>query len=228
MPFHTVHGVLKARTLKWFAIPFSSEMWELDYKESWALKNWCFWTVVLEKILESPLDCKEIKAVNPKGNQSRIFIGRTDAEAEIPLLWPPDSKNWLIGKDPDSGKDWRQEKGMAEDEMVVWHHWLWWTWVWASSRSWWLTGKPAVLQSMGPQIVRHNWATELNWTEMSDYKSMLSPNFSHPPSPAVSISPFSMSASLYCPANGFISTIFLDPILDSLSLILCPAPGVKC
>jgi len=83
-------------------------MWELDYKESWTLKNWCFWTVVLEKTLESPLACKEIQPVQPKGNQSWIFIGRTDAEAEAPILWPPDVKNWLIGKDPDAGKDWRQ------------------------------------------------------------------------------------------------------------------------
>ena len=99
-------------------------MWELDYKESWALKNWCFWTVVLEETLESPLDCEEIKSVHPKGNQSCIFIGRTDAEAETPILWPPDTKKWLIGKDPDAGKDWRQEKGTTEDEMVGWHHWL--------------------------------------------------------------------------------------------------------
>ena len=100
-------------------------MWELDYKESWAQKNWCFWTVVLEKTLESPLDCKEIQPVHPKGNQSWVFIGRTDAEAETPILWPSDAKNWLIGKDPDAGKDWRQEeKGMTEDEMVGWHHWL--------------------------------------------------------------------------------------------------------
>ena len=100
-------------------------MWELDYKESWALKNWCFWTVILEKNLESPLDCKEIQPVNPKGNQSWIFIGRTDAEAETPILWPADVKNWLIWKNPDAGKDWRQEeKGMTEDEMVEWHHCL--------------------------------------------------------------------------------------------------------
>ena len=92
-------------------------MWELEYKESWALKNWCFWTVVLEKTLESPLDCKKIQPVNPKGNQSWIFIERTDAEAEAPILWPPDVKNWLIGNEPDAGKDWRQEKkGMTEDE----------------------------------------------------------------------------------------------------------------
>ena len=96
--------------------------WELDYKESWALKNWCFWTVVL-KTLESPLDCKEIQPVHPKGDQSWIFIGRTDAEAETPIFWPPDGKSWLIGKDPDAGKDWRQEKkGTTEDEMAGWHH----------------------------------------------------------------------------------------------------------
>ena len=88
------------------------------------LKNWCFCTVVLKRTLESPLDCKEIQPVPPKGNQSWIFIGRTDVEAETPILWPPDAKNWLLGKDPDSGKDWRQEKGMTEDEMVGWHQWL--------------------------------------------------------------------------------------------------------
>ena len=94
-------------------------MWELDHKESWVLKNWCFWNVVLEKSLESPLDCKEIQTVNPKGNQSWIFIERTDAEAETPILWPPDVKSWLIGKDPDAGEDWGQEeKGMTEDEVV--------------------------------------------------------------------------------------------------------------
>ena len=100
-------------------------MWELNYKEGWALKNWCFWTVMLEKTFESPLDGKEIKSVNPKGNQSWIFIGRTDTEAEAPIHWPPEAKNWLIGKDPDAGKDWRQEeKGMTEDEMIGWHHQL--------------------------------------------------------------------------------------------------------
>ena len=98
-------------------------MWELDHKEDWVPKNWCFWTVVLGKTLESPLDCKEIQPLHPKGNQSWIFIGRTDAEAEAPILWPPDVKNWLTGKDPDAGKDWRQkEKQTTEDEMVAWHH----------------------------------------------------------------------------------------------------------
>ena len=98
-------------------------MWELDRKEDWVLKNWCFWTVVLVKTLESPLDCKEIKSINPKGNQPWICIGRTDAEALI--VWSPDAKSWLIEKDPGAGKDWRQEeKGTTEDEMVGWHHWL--------------------------------------------------------------------------------------------------------
>ena len=100
-------------------------MWELDYKESWALKNWCFWTVVLERTLESPMDCKEIKPVDPKGNQPWIFIGKTDAKAETPLLWLHDEKNRLIKKVPDVGKDWRlEEKGTTEDEVVGWHHWL--------------------------------------------------------------------------------------------------------
>ena len=119
-----------------------------------------FWTVVLEKTLESPLDCKEIQPIHPKGNQSWRFIGRTDAEAEAPIPWPPDSKNWLIWEDPDAGKDWRREKGTTEDEMAGWHHWqmdmslnkLWETG----------TGRPGVLQSMGSQRVGHDWATELN------------------------------------------------------------------
>ena len=101
------------------------QMWELDHKEGWVLKNWCFWTVVLEKTLESPLDCKEIKPVSPHGNQLWISIGRTDAKAEAPVLWPCDVKRQLIGKDADAGQDWRQEeKGTIEDEMVEWHHWL--------------------------------------------------------------------------------------------------------
>ena len=101
------------------------QMWELDHKESWMPENWCFWTVVLEKTLKSPLDCKEIKPVYPKGNQSWIFIGRTDVAAEAPILWPPDVKSQPIRKDPDAGKDWRQEeKGTTEDKMVGWHHQL--------------------------------------------------------------------------------------------------------
>ena len=137
-------------------------MWELDQKENWALKNWCFWTVVLEKTLKSPLDCKEIKPVNPKRNQSWIFIGRIDAEAEAPIIWLSDAKRWLIWQDPEAGKGWRQEeKGMTEDGWMASP--TQWTWVWASSGSWWWTGKPGVLQSMGSQRVRHNCETELNW-----------------------------------------------------------------
>ena len=137
-------------------------MWELDYKESWKPDNWCFWTVVLGKTLENPWDCKEIKLVNLKGNQSWIFIGRTDAEAKTAILWPPDVKNRLIRKDPDAGKDWRQEeKGMTEDEVVGCHHRLDGR-VWASSGSWWWIGKPNVLHSMGSQSVGHDWVTEVN------------------------------------------------------------------
>ena len=137
-------------------------MWELDYKENWALKNWCFWTVVLEKTLESPLDCKEIQPVHPERDQSWVFIGRTDAEAETPILWSPGVKNWLIRKDPDAGKDWRQEeKGRGWDGWIV--SLIWWTWVWVGSVNWWWTGKPGVLQSMGSQRVGHDWwLTELN------------------------------------------------------------------
>ena len=134
-------------------------MWELDCKESWAPKNWCFWAVVLKKTLESPLDCKEIQPVHPKGNQSWIFIGRTDAEAETPIFWPPDAKSWLIWKDPDAGNDWRQEKkGMTEDEMVGSHDmsrtWsntcpTWWTWVWVGFGIWWWIRKAGLLQPMG-------------------------------------------------------------------------------
>ena len=136
-------------------------MWELDYKESWVLNNWCFWTVVLEKTLESPLDCREIQPVHTKGDQSWVFIERTDVEAETPILRPPDAKSWLIGKDPDAGKDWGQEKGMTEDEMVGMASATPWTRVWVDSDSWWWTGRPGMLWLMGLQRVRHDWATEL-------------------------------------------------------------------
>ena len=145
-------------------------MWELDHKESWVPKNWCFWTMVLEKILESPLDCKEIKQVYPKGNQPWIFIGRTDAEA--PLLWPPNVQSQFIRKDPDAEKDWRQEeKGTTEDKMVGWHHRLNGHDFEVNSGSWLWTGRPGMLQSMGSQRVRHNWATELNWTHSLDLRN---------------------------------------------------------
>jgi len=144
-------------------------MWELDYKESWAQKNWWFWTVVLEKTLESPLDCKEIQPVHPKGDQSWVFIGRTDAKAETPIFWPPDAKSWLIWRDPDAGKDWGQEeRGMTEDEMVGWHHWLSGRGFGSTSNSgsWWWTGRPGMLQFVGSQRVGHDWATKL--TELGD------------------------------------------------------------
>ena len=140
-------------------------MWELDCDESWAPKNWCFWTVVLEKTLESPLDCKEIQPVHSKLDQPWDFFGRNDAKAETPVLWPPHVKSWLIGKHSDAERDWGQEeKGTTEDEMAGWHHWLKgcefeWT-----LKSWWWTGRPGMLQFMGSQRVRHNWV-QLNWTE---------------------------------------------------------------
>ena len=145
------------------------QIWELDCEEIWAPKNWCFWTVVLEKTLESPLDCREIQPVHPKGHQSWVFIGRTDAEAETPILWPPHVKSWLIIKDPDTGKDWGQEeKGTAEDEMVGWHHRLdGHGFGWTVGVGWW-TGRPGMLLFMGSQRVGHDWVTELNWTELED------------------------------------------------------------
>ena len=121
IPLKTKICIVKAMIF----FPSYVRMWQLDHKEGWAPKNWCFQTVVPEKTLESPLDSKGIEPINTKGNQPWIFIGRTDAEAEALILWPPDSKSWLTGKDPDAGKDWRQEeKGTTEDEMVGWHHWL--------------------------------------------------------------------------------------------------------
>ena len=159
------------RTLSSQSYGFSGShvwIWKLDYKESWAPKNWCSWTVLLEKTHESPLDCKEIQPVHPKGNQSWIFIGRTDVEAETLILWPPDAKNWLIGKDPDAEK-WERLKAGGEGDNRGWDGWMapltWWTWVWASSGSWWWTGRPDVLQSTGSQRVWHDWVTKLNWSE---------------------------------------------------------------
>ena len=134
-------------------------------EESWALKNWCFWTVMLEKTLESPLDCKEIWPVHSKGDQSWMFIGRTDANAETPILWPPHVKGWLIGKDSDAGRDWGQErKGTTEDEMAGWHHRLnghEFEWTLGVSNG---QGGLACCNSWGRRV-EHNWVTELNWTE---------------------------------------------------------------
>ena len=145
-----LEGMIHIHTPSSQTYVFSSShvwMWELDYTESWVLKNWCFWTVVLEKTLESPLDCREIRSVNHKGNQPWIFIVRADAdvEAETAILWSLNAESLFIGKDPDAGKDWGQEeKGMTEDVMVGWHHQLD-GYVWASSGSWWWTGKPDML-----------------------------------------------------------------------------------
>ena len=141
-------------------------MWELDCEESWALKNWCFWTVVLEKTLESPLDCKEIQPVHPKGDQSWVFIGRNDAKAETPVLWPPHVKSWLIGKDSGAGRDWGQEeKGTTEDVMAGWHHWL------DGHESEWT---PGVGDGQGSLACCDSWGRKesdttewLNWTELT-------------------------------------------------------------
>ena len=142
-------------------------MWELDYKVSWALKNWCFWTVVLEKTLESPLDCTEIQSVHPKGDQSWVFIGGTDVEAETLILWPPDVKSWFIWKDPDAGKGWGQEeKGMMEDGMDRWHHWH------DGHGFGWTLGVgdgQGVLACCGSWGHKESDANErLNWTELSN------------------------------------------------------------
>ena len=143
-------------------------MWKLDCKEIWVPNNWCFWTVVLEKTLENPLDCKEIQPVHPKGNPSWIFIGRTDTEAEALILWPPDVKNWLIWKDCNAGKDWRHKE---EGDDRGWDGWMasptQWMWVWVNFGSWWCTGRPGVLQSMGLQRVGHDVVTELKWIHPS-------------------------------------------------------------
>ena len=141
-------------------------IWELDYKESWVPKNWCFWTVVLEKSLESPLDYKEIQPVYPKGDQSWMFIGRTDAEAETPILWPPDVESWLILKRPWC---WEILRAGGEGDNRGRDGWMasptQWIWIWVGSGSWWWTGRLDVLQFMGLWKVGHDWATELNWTE---------------------------------------------------------------
>ena len=139
-------------------------MWELDYKESWTPKNWCFWTVVLETTLESPLDCKEIQSVHPKWNQFWIFIRRTDAETQTPIFWPPDTLPPFHLKRPWC---WERLKAGGEVDDRGWDGWMvsqtWWTWIWVSSGIFWWTGRPGVLWSMGSQRVRHNWATEVNW-----------------------------------------------------------------
>ena len=144
-------------------------MWELDYKESWVQKNWCFWSVVLEKTLESSLDFKDIQPVHPKGDQSWVFIGRTEVEAKTPILWPPDVKCSLIGKRPWC---WEKLRAGGEGDNRGWDGWIvspsQWTWVWVNSGCWWCIGRPGVLWFMGLQRVRHDWVTELNWTELTE------------------------------------------------------------
>ena len=141
-------------------VMYGCESWTVKKAECRRMDALCFWTVVLEKTLESPLDCKEIQPVHPKGDQSWVFIGRNDAEAETPILWPPHAKSWFVGKDPDAGRDWRQEeKGMTENEMADGI-----TDSIDMTLSWWCIGKPGVLQFMGSQRVGHDWATELNYS----------------------------------------------------------------
>ena len=146
--------------------------WELDCKEGWALKNWCFWTVVWEKTLESPLDCKGIQPVYPKGDQSWVFIGRTDVEYETPIIWPPNAQSWLIWKDPDAGKDWGQEeKGTTEDEMVGWHHWLN-----GHGFGWTLgigDGQGGLAGCSSGSCKESDTTERLNWTELNTQKNML-------------------------------------------------------
>ena len=153
----------KVRLVKALIFPVVMRLVMHDHKESWALENWCFWTVGLEKTFESLLDSKEIKPVNPKGNQSWILIGRTDAE--VPILWPSDAKSCLVKKDLmlESLKARREKDNRGRDGWMVSPTQR--TWVWASSRKWWRTGNPGMLQFMGSQRVRHYWATELNWTD---------------------------------------------------------------
>ena len=143
-------------------------MWELDCEEGWAPKNWCFWTVVLEKTVESPLDCKEIQPVHSEGDQPWDFFGRNDAKAETSVLRPPHVKSWLIGKDSDAGRGWGSG-GEGDDR--GWDGWMAsltrWTWVWVNSGSWWWTGRPGVLRFMGSQRVGHDWATDLVWSDLA-------------------------------------------------------------
>ena len=145
-------------------------MWELDSEESWVLKNWCFWTVVLEKTPASPLECKEIQPVLSEGGQPWVFFGGNDAKAEAPVLWPPHVKSWLIGK----YCFWEGLGAGGKGDNRGWDGWMasptWWTWVWVNSGSWWWTGRPGMLRFMGLQRVGHHWGTELNWTELVYYR----------------------------------------------------------
>ena len=155
-------------------------MWELDYKESWALKNWCFSSVVLEKTLETPLDCKEIQPVHSEGDQPWDFFGGNDAKAETPLLWPPHVKSWLVRKDSDAGRDWGAG---GERDNRGWDGWMasptQWTWVCVTSGSWWWTRRPGLLRFMGSQRAGHDWVTELNWHSILKSKDITLPTKVH-------------------------------------------------
>ena len=162
--------------------------------------SWCFWTVVLEKTLKSPLDCKEIQPVHPKGNQSWVFIGRTDAEAETPILWPPHEKSWLIGKDPEAGRDFGtggEGDNRGQDGWMVSPTRR--TWVWVSPRGWWWTGRPGVLWFMESQRVGHDWGTEMNWClgrrRKGQPTSVFYPGKSHGQSSLTGYSPWSLKES---------------------------------
>ena len=184
--------------------------------------------MVLEKALVSSLDCKEIQPVHPKGDKSWMFIGRTDAKAETPVLWPPHAKSWLIGKDLDAGRDWGQEeKGTTEDEMAGWTVW---TWVWVNSGSWWWTGRAGVLWFMGLQRVRHDWATELNWLKLFfAISQVLNQNcFSVYLSPHTSLSPlrsanrYLLSPKIHLQKNLYIYGIIITvPLIKFLLSVFC-------
>ena len=180
-------------------------MWELDCEESWALKNWCFGTVVLEKTLESPLDCKDIQLVHSKGDQSWVFIGRNDAKAEAPVLWPPHAKSWLIGKDSDAGRDWgEEEKGTTEDEMTGWHHWL------DGRESEWT---PGVGDGLGGLACCDSWGRkELDTTEWLNL-SELNHNYLWKVH-------FFMQYNLFTGSMDFVWTLLMTPLLSLLCYYL--------
>ena len=193
-------------------------MWQLDCEESWTLKNWSFWTVVLEKTLESPFDFKEIQPVHPKGDQSWVLIGRTDVEAETPVLQLPDAKSWLTGKDTDAGKDWGQEKnGTTEDEMAGWHHRL-------DGHGFGWTRRPGMLQFMGSRRVRHDWATELNWIEADWDKA--SPSLGVMRLPTCCYRCFSLEQRIPLPIFNLF--IYLSYILRSIIIITYFQTQIAC
>ena len=190
-------------------------MWELDHKEGWVPENWCFWTVVLEKTLESPLDCKEIQPVHSKGDQPWVFNGRTNTEAEASIFWPPDATNWLIGKDPDAGKDWRwEEKGTTEDEMVGWHHWLKGH---ESEQALGVGDGQGSLACCSPwgHRVGHNWVTELNWVILDCQMAWC---LCLPEWPSAWANFFSSQPSAYAPNQQILGTLVIDCFLASPQL----------